>query len=1400
MWLSSLETIFRYMKCPEDQKVQCAVFMLTDRGTAWWETTERMLGGDVSQITWQQFKESFYAKFFSASLRDAKRQEFLNLEQGDMTVEQYDAEFDMLSRFAPEMIATEAARADKFVRGLRLDIQGLVRAFRPATHADALRLAVDLSLQERANSSKTAGRGSTSGQKRKAEQQPVPVPQRNFRPGGEFRSFQQKPFEAGEAARGKPLCITCGKHHLGRCLFGTRTCFKCRQEGHTADRCPLRVTGIAQNQGAGAPHQGRVFATNRTEAEKAGTVVTGTLPVLGHYALVLFDSGSSHSFISSAFVSHASLEVEPLHHVLSVSTPSGECMLSKEKVKACQIEIAGHVIEVTLIVLDMLDFDVILGMDWLAANHASIDCSRKEVTFNPPSLASFKFKGGGSKSLPQVISAIRASKLLSQGTWGILASVVDTREADVSLSSEPVVRDYPDVFPEELPGLPPHREVEFAIELEPGTVPISRAPYRMAPAELKELKVQLQELLDKGFIRPSVSPWGAPVLFVKKKDGSMRLCIDYRELNKVTVKNRYPLPRIDDLFDQLQGATVFSKIDLRSGYHQLRIKDEDIPKTAFRSRYGHYEFIVMSFGLTNAPAVFMDLMNRVFREFLDTFVIVFIDDILIYSKTEAEHEEHLRMVLQTLRDNKLYAKFSKCEFWLKQVSFLGHVVSKAGVSVDPAKIEAVTGWTRPSTVSEVRSFLGLAGYYRRFVENFSRIATPLTQLTRKGAPFVWSKACEDSFQTLKQKLVTAPVLTVPDGSGSFVIYSDASKKGLGCVLMQQGKVVAYASRQLKSHEQNYPTHDLELAVVVFALKIWRHYLYGEKIQIFTDHKSLKYFFTQKELNMRQRRWLELVKDYDCEILYHPGKANVVADALSRKVSHSAALIIRQAPLHRDLERAEIAVSVGTVTMQLAQLTVQPTLRQRIIDAQSNDPYLVEKRGLAEAGQAVEFSLSSDGGLLFERRLCVPSDSAVKTELLSEAHSSPFSMHPGSTKMYQDLKQVYWWRNMKREVAEFVSRCLVCQQVKAPRQKPAGLLQPLSIPEWKWENVSMDFITGLPRTLRGFTVIWVVVDRLTKSAHFVPGKSTYTASKWAQLYMSEIVRLHGVPVSIVSDRDARFTSKFWKGLQTAMGTRLDFSTAFHPQTDGQTERLNQVLEDMLRACALEFPGSWDSHLHLMEFAYNNSYQATIGMAPFEALYGKCCRSPVCWDEVGEQRLMGPELVQSTNEAIQKIRSRMHTAQSRQKSYADVRRKDLEFEIGDKVFLKVAPIKGVLRIERRGKLSPRFVGPFEILEWIGPVAYRLALPPSLSTVHDVFHVSMLRKYVPDPSHVVDYEPLEIDENLSYVEQPVEVLAREVKTLRNKQIPLVKVLWRNHRVEEATWEREDDMRSRYPELFEE
>ena len=404
----------------------------------------------------------------------------------------------------------------------------------------------------------------------------------------------------------------------------------------------------------------------------------------------------------------------------------------------------------------------------------------------------------------------------------------------------------------------------------------------MTIVELKELKFQLQELLEKGFIRPSVSPWGAPMLFVKKKDGTLWLCVEYRQQNKMTVKNKYPLPMIDDLLNQLKDASVFLKIDLRSGYHQLRIKDADVHKTAFRMRYGHYEFLVMLFRLTNETTTFMDLMNRVFRLYVYQFVVVFIDDILVYSKDREDHDTHLRVVIETLRKEQLYEKLSKCEFWLEEVSFLRHIVSEERIRVDQKKIEVIIEWKPPRNVTEVRSFLGLVGYYRRFVKGFSMTAAPMKRLLQKNVRFDWSEKCLASFEKLKSFLTEAPVLTQSTYGKEYVIFSDASLNGLGCVLMQEGKMVAYASRQLKPHEKNYPTHDLELAAIVFALKIWRHYLYGEKCFIYTDHKSLKYLPSQRELNLRQRRWMKLIKDYDCVIDYHLGKANVVADALSRK--------------------------------------------------------------------------------------------------------------------------------------------------------------------------------------------------------------------------------------------------------------------------------------------------------------------------------------------------------------------------------------------------------------------------------------------------------------------------------------------------------------------------------------
>nr|GEU64651.1 probable aldo-keto reductase 2 [Tanacetum cinerariifolium] len=610
-----------------------------------------------------------------------------------------------------------------------------------------------------------------------------------------------------------------------------------------------------------------------------------------------------------------------------------------------------------------------------------------------------------------------------------------------------------EVFPDDLYGLPPIREIKFQIELIPGAVPVAKSSYRLAPFELEEFLRKLKELQDKGFIRPSSSPWGAPVLFVKKKDGSFRMCIDYKELNKLTVKNRYPLPRIDDLFDQLQGSQFFSKIDLSSGYHQLRVHEDDILKTSFRTRYGHFEFIVMPFGLTNAPAVFMDLMNRVCRPYLDKFVIVFIDDILIYSKTQEEHVEHLR-----------------------EVQFLGHVINGNGIHVDPINIEAVKNWKAPRTSTE------------------------------KCKTFDWGEEQELAFQTLKDKLYNAPVLALLKGLEDFVVYYDASRIKLGCVLMQR----------------------------------------------------------------------ELFSDYDCEIRYHPGKSSI---------------------------------------------------KDMILAAQ--EEAVDEFAGFAERFR-------------FDDRTEERWDSVL----------------PGS--------------NME---------------------------------------IAIDFVTKLPRTSSGHGIIWVIVDRLTKSAHFLPMRGDYKMDRLARLYFNEII------------------------------ARYDMSTAYHPQTDGQGERTIQTLEDMLRACVLDFRGSWDVHLPLFEFFYNNSYHSSVRCASFEALYGRKYRSPIMWAEVGE---------------------------------------------------------GVVRFGKKGKLAPRFVGTFEIIEKVGPVAYRLDLPKELNGVHDTFHLSNLKKCLADPTLQVPLDEIRVNAKLNFVEEPVEILEREFKKLKRRRIAIVKVRWNSKRGPKFTWEREDQMKLKYPHLF--
>ncbi|CAL5400001.1 unnamed protein product [Camellia sinensis] len=478
-----------------------------------------------------------------------------------------------------------------------------------------------------------------------------------------------------------------------------------------------------------------------------------------------------------------------------------------------------------------------------------------------------------------------------------------------------------------------------------------------------------------------------------------------------------------------------------------------------------------------------------------------------------------------------------------------------------------------------------------------------------------------------------------------------------------------------------------------------------------------------------------MKDYDIEIHHHLGKANVVADALSRKSTRSLACTL-------------VSLKVNGL---LANVTMEPALIGEIKARQWEDKLL--KKRYEEQGSTLDPDfIISNGILKFRNRICIPDIPELKKKILEKAHNSRFAVHPGNTKMYHDLKEHYWWTGMKKDIANHVSKCLHCQQVKAEHQRPAGLLQPLPIPEWKWEHITMDFVVGLPQSFSKNDAIWVIVDRLTKSAHFLSIKIMYPLNKFATLYIKEIIRLHGIPVSIVSDRDPRFVSHFWNKLQEALGTTLKFSTAYYPQTDGQSERTIQTLENMLRICVLDLKGNWDEHLPLVEFAYNNSYQASIGMAPYEALYGRRCRSPLCWTEVRDRKLLGPEIVQIASEKIQLIQQRIRTAQSRQKSYADTRRRDLEFQVGDHVFLKISPTREVIRFRKCGKLNPRYIGPFEILERIGPVAYRLALPPELSNIHNVFHVSMLRRYLRDPGHVIDYENLEVREDLSYEEQPV------------------------------------------------
>ncbi|GKB63524.1 putative reverse transcriptase domain-containing protein [Tanacetum coccineum] len=893
-----------FMKCqPLNFKgtegvVKFATRTLLGAALTWWNGHIRSLGPEAYAITWEVLKKKMTDKY-------CPQGEIKKLE-----IELWNLKF----------VANETEKVDKYISGLPDNIYGNVKSARPKTLDETIELANDLMDQKLRTYTERQ-----SDNKRKADDssrnnhghQQQPFKRQNVVKVYNMGTGEKKPYEGS----------------LPKVAPNGNGCFECRALGHFKRDCPKLKNKDGGNRNA----QGWVYAVGN--AKKRGNasgnpnsnVVTGTFLLNNHYASILFDTGADRSFISTTFSSLIDIVPAPLDNSFDVELVDGK----------------------------------IVGIDTsyeLRRYHAVIVCDEKlvQVPYRNETLTFCDNESSNEReSWFPVISYSKAQEYIAKGCQVFWARISAKKEEDKSegkqIKDVPIVRDFPDVFPEDLPGLPPARPVEFQIDLIPGAAPVARAPYRLAPSEMKELSEQLQELFDKGFIRPSSSPWGAPVLFVKKKDGSFRMCIDYRELNKLTVKNRYPLPRIDDLFDQLQGSSIYSKIDLRSGYHQLRVREQDIPKMAFRTRYGHYEFQVMPFGLTNAPAVFMDLMNRVCKPYLDKFVIVFIDDILIYSKDEKEHEEHLKAILELLKKEKLYAKFSKCEFWIPKVQFLGHVIDSRGIHVDPAKIESIKDWASPKTPTEICQFLGPVGYYRRFIEGFPKVAKSMTKLTQKGIKFEWGEKEENTFQLIKQKLCSAPILALPEGSEDFVVYHEASHKGLGAVLMQREKVIAYASRQLKVHKKNYTTHDLELG---------------------------------SELNMRQRYWLELLSDYDCDIHYHPGKANIVADALSSK---------------ERIEPLRVRAFIMTIGLNLPKQILEAQIEaQKPKDLMNEDVGGMIRKDIPRE----RLEPRADGTLCLHGRSWLPCYGDLRSVIIHESHKSKYSIHPGSEKMYQDVKKQY----------------------------------------------------------------------------------------------------------------------------------------------------------------------------------------------------------------------------------------------------------------------------------------------------------------------------------------------------------------------------------------------------------
>ena len=1209
------------------------------------------------------------------------------------------------------------------------------------------------------------------------------------------------------------------------------------------------------------------------------TVLTPDLTMQTHGNLagqkvrVLFDTGATGTFVSLRTAQLIGLKYAPPTHQQTVVACDGREVPIAGLGAVAKLRLptasSNSTITQTLIftVVEMgEDFDVVLGNDFLLPRKCALDygLGRVRLTVNsqilwvpclptpaqqlppPPPTSPPEGQKQQNARTHTLLSATQIKRLVvRKGKRAFLVQVKHTPNgvAGIHTTTTPEVihkeglanpmalsellREFASVFPQELPpGLPPERAVSHTIPIVEGATPPSRPIYRLSPAERIEVEKQIAYLLNMGYIQPSSSPYGAPVLFVPKPDGSLRMCVDYRALNKITIKNRYALPRIDQLLDQLGGAMVFSSIDLASGYHQIRIHDTEVPKTAFRTHIGHYEYKVLPFGLTNAPATFQALMNDMFRPYIGKFMAIYLDDILIFSKTPDEHLQHLRLVLQTLKDAQLYAKLSKCEFNLRELKFLGHIVGADGIRVDPDKVKAVTEWPKPANASEVRSFLGLATYFRRFIQGFSALARPLHALTTdkvpKGnfAPDLWSSECQVSFEAIKDALTTAPVLAYPDfegalnGNNPFEVVADASVHGIGAVLLQGGKPVAYESRKFIPAEYNYGTGEQELLATVHALRTFRCYIEGTAFKLVTDHEPLTFFQDKPRLSRKQARWYEFLQDYDYTWEHRPGRINV-ADPLSRRpdlidntvklqaagahtkptvkrrrinsvVGRTFLLTGERRHLLMTLQASQTAADTATHTLSAeeAQPVVTPALAEspadflkRVRAAYERDPWFSLKTNTDQLSRMDQLWFKGEA-------LAVPDGDDLRQECLRQCHDSPYAGHFGNAKTLHLTQRIYWWPKMAEDVTNYVARCDKCNRNKAEVNLPKGLLQPIAVPDQVWHDITMDYITSLPPTPRGFDAILVIVDRLSKMVLLEPAHTTSTAKSAAEMLERRVLSHFGCPKTLLTDRDPRFMAQYFQDWCKARCIKHTPSSAYHPQTDGLSERYNRVLEDVLRNYIGPNLNDWDNLLPQAQFAINNSYNESTKTTPFFLNYGRHPHVPGTTHKHVHQDLRMPDVLrwsQTMWEAVQSAKRCLQQARDRQKAYYDKRRRDVAFSVGEEVLLctKNLTFKGL----DCKKLLPRFVGPFKIVQAIGASAYKLDLPDTMA-VHPVFHVSLLKKYtgtgpVPPPPTILQD---------GTVEYEVDAIVSHRHEGRRRQYL---VRWRGYTPEHDTWESESDLK---------